>query len=148
LPVYASQILSATEDSGNDREDEDTEPDAPVSAEIARQIAEIMQRPYRKVISSDPEEGFLIEVRDLPGCMTAGETIEDAVGMLPEAMMAGLESVLMAGDPVPEPSVTPEYSGRMLIRMPKSLHCRLIERAHDEGVSANQLAVALLAKRL
>jgi hypothetical protein len=32
--------------------------------------------------------------------------------------------------------------------MPKTLHRRLIERAEDEGASANQLAVALLAKSL
>jgi predicted HicB family RNase H-like nuclease len=44
--------------------------------------------------------------------------------------------------------VVPEYSGRVLVRMPKTLHRQLIERAEAEGVSANQLAVALLAKHL
>jgi len=119
-----------------------------VSPEIARHVEEIMQRPYRKVISGDAEEGFLIEVPDLPGCMTAGETLEEAVAMLPEAMAAWLEGMLLDGLPVPPPSAPPAFSGKMLIRMPKTLHRRLIERAEDEGVSANQLAVALLAKGL
>jgi antitoxin HicB len=124
------------------------DPYAPVSPEIEAQVQEILKRPYRKVISGDADEGFLIEVPDLPGCMTAGETMEEAVSMLPEAMAAWLESVLLAGEAVPEPTVIPEYSGRVLVRMPKTLHQQLIERAEAEGVSANQLAVALLARHL
>ena len=124
------------------------DPYAPVSPEIEAQLQEILKRPYRKVISGDTEEGFLIQVPDLPGCMTAGETIEEAISMLPEAMACWLESVLLEGQPVPEPTPVPEYSGKMLIRMPRTLHQRLIERAELEGVSANQLAVALLAKHL
>jgi len=124
------------------------DPYAPVSPEIEAQVQEILKRPYRKVISGDAEEGFLIQVPDLPGCMTAGETIEEAVSMLPEAMACWLESVLLEGEPVPEPTPAPEYSGRLLVRMPKTLHRQLIERAEVEGVSANQLAVALLAKYL
>lgn len=39
-------------------------------------------------------------------------------------------------------------SGRVLIRMPRSLHQRLLDQAAEEGVSANQLAVAILARGL
>lgn len=124
------------------------DPYAPVSPEIEAQVQEILKRPYRKVITGDADEGFLIQVPDLPGCMTAGETMEEAVSMLPEAMACWLESVLLEGEPVPDPTPIPEYSGKMLVRMPKTLHRRLIERAEVEGVSANQLAVALLAKHL
>lgn len=124
------------------------DPYAPVPPEIARQVVEIMMRPYRKIITGDPEEGFLIQVPDLPGCMTDGDTIEEAVAILPEAMTAWLESVLLHGETVPEPTPEPEYSGKLLVRMPKTLHRRLIERAEVEGVSASQLAVALLARGL
>ena len=124
------------------------DPYAPVSPEIEAQVQEILKRPYRKVITGDAEEGFLIQVPDLPGCMTAGETMEEAVSMLPEAMALWLTVALEHGNPIPEPTPVPEYSGRLLVRMPKTLHQRLIERAEVEGVSANQLAVALLAKHL
>jgi antitoxin HicB len=124
------------------------DPSAPVAPEIEAQVQEIMKRPYRKVISGDADEGFLIQVPDLPGCMTAGETMEEAVTMLQEAMALWLTVALEDGLPIPEPTPVPEYSGRLLVRMPKTLHQRLIERAEVEGVSANQLAVALLAKHL
>jgi predicted HicB family RNase H-like nuclease len=44
--------------------------------------------------------------------------------------------------------ILPSTFVSLLVRMPRSLHRWLIERAQDEGVSANQLAVALLAKAL
>jgi len=124
------------------------DPYAPFAPEIEAAARAMMRRPFRKVISGDAEEGFLIEVPDLPGCMTAGETEAEAVEMLQEAMLLWLMAHLEDGLPIPEPSAAREYNGKMLVRMPKTLHRRLIERAEDEGVSANQLAVALLAKEL
>jgi antitoxin HicB len=124
------------------------DPRAPVDPAIERQAAEIMRRPYRKVISGDPEQGFLIEVPDLPGCMTAGETEAEAVALLPEAMMAWLTVALEDDLPIPEPTPEPTYSGKVLVRMPKSLHRRLAEQAEAEGASLNQLAVTLLARGL
>ena len=124
------------------------DPAAPFSPQVEVQAREIMKRPYRKVISGNAEEGYLIEVPDLPGCMSAGETEAEALAMIHEAMELWIMSALEDGETVPEPTSVPEYSGKVLVRMPKSLHRRLIERAEDEGVSANQLAVAILAKGL
>lgn len=125
------------------------DPAAPFTPEIEAKARAIMQRPYQKVISGDTDEGYLIEVPDLPGCMTAGETVAEAVALLDEAMLLWIAAALEEGLAIPEPSAgRQEYSGRMLVRMPRTLHRRLIERAEHEGVSANQLAVALLAKNL
>jgi predicted RNase H-like HicB family nuclease len=121
---------------------------APFAPAIEAQAREIMRRPYRKMISGDDDEGYLIEVSELPGCMTAGETIAEAVAMLDEAMLLWIGAALEEGKEIPGPAAGREYNGRLLVRMPKTLHRRLIERAEDEGVSANQLAVALLAKYL
>lgn len=117
-------------------------------ATLEAQVEEILKRPYRKVITGDAEEGFLAEAPELPNCFTAGETEAEALEMLREAMSGWLKSSLARGIPIPEPSPPPVASGKMLIRMPKSLHRRLAEQAEAEGVSANQLAVATLARGL
>jgi antitoxin HicB len=124
------------------------DPRAPIDPAIERQVEEIMKRPYRKVISGDAEEGFLIEVPDLPGCMTAGETEEEAVELLRDAMAGWLTVSLERGLPIPEPASEPgdRYSGYISVRMPKSLHRRLAEQARAEGVSLNQWAITLLAR--
>jgi predicted HicB family RNase H-like nuclease len=55
-----------------------------------------------------------------------------------------------AGRPVPPPTVdaAEAYSGKWVLRTPKSLHRGLAEQARQEGVSLNALAVAMLAQGL
>jgi antitoxin HicB len=67
-------------------------------------IRQIAMRPYRKVISGDDVEGYLAEAPELPGCVTAGETIEEALAMLGDAIEGWIESALAAGLPIPEPA--------------------------------------------
>jgi antitoxin HicB len=67
-------------------------------------IALIMQRPYHRVISGEPQGGFLAEVLELPGCVTAGETATEALRNLDEAMALWLACALEDGLPIPEPS--------------------------------------------
>ena len=117
-------------------------------ATLERQVQELLARPYRKVITGDPAEGFLASAPELPGCLTAGETEEEALALLREAMALWFESALVDGDPIPEPTPEPSYNGKVLVRMPRSLHRQLAQRAQTEGVSINQLAVALLAAGL
>lgn len=71
--------------------------------ELRRRAREIMKRPYRKVIRGDAEEGYLGEVPELPGCLTAGATEAEALANLNEAMLAWLMTALEDGIPIPEP---------------------------------------------
>jgi predicted RNase H-like HicB family nuclease len=43
-------------------------------------------------------------VLELPGCLTAGETPEEALSNLTEAMTVWIESALEHGDVIPEPT--------------------------------------------
>jgi predicted HicB family RNase H-like nuclease len=54
-------------------------------------------------------------------------------------------------DTLPEPVNKPqrhEYSGKFVVRLPKSLHAALGQEAEREGVSLNQLVVTKLALHL
>jgi predicted HicB family RNase H-like nuclease len=54
-------------------------------------------------------------------------------------------------DNLPEPDVRSsreEYSGKFVVRVPKSLHAALAAEAKTEGVSLNQLVVVKLAVQL
>ncbi|BDI19664.1 hypothetical protein ANSO36C_54660 [Nostoc cf. commune SO-36] len=50
-----------------------------------------------------------------------------------------------ADDNIPLPSSNDSYSGKLLVRIPKSLHRRLAETSEREGVSLNQYIVSLLS---
>ena len=96
-----------------------------------------------------PEEvgGFTVMVKDLPGCMSQGETLEEAYEMIAEAKELWLEVAHEYGDPIPLPHTMATYSGKTMLRMPKYLHQRLAENAKKEGVSLNQYLVCLLSER-
>lgn len=53
---------------------------------------------YRILLRKEPEGGYTVTVPSLPGCMTYGETVEEAVKMAPEAIEVYLESLKEHGD--------------------------------------------------
>jgi antitoxin HicB len=95
----------------------------------------------------DDDGGFTVAVKDLPGCITQGDTAEEAFEMIAEARELWLEVAHEYGDPIPMPSTEVEYSGKTMLRMPKYLHAKLAESAKREGVSLNQYLVSLLSER-
>lgn len=81
-------------------------------ADQAAEFAELLKRPYRKVIRGEPAKGYLAEASELPGCVTAGATEAEALENLREAMTVWFESVLAHGEPVPEPAAWTTTPGR------------------------------------
>lgn len=95
----------------------------------------------------EKEGGYTAIIRDLPGCMTQGETLSEAMENIEEARELWIETVYETGKKdVPLPSTENEYSGRLLLRIPKSLHRHLSEGAEKEGVSLNQYILSLLSE--
>lgn len=96
----------------------------------------------------DMEEGggWLIVFPDLPGCMSDGDTPEEAVANGRDAVAAWIEAARQAGRDIPRPGELP--GGKFIARIPRSLHIRLAARAKQEGVSMNALVSAFLAESL
>lgn len=91
--------------------------------------------------------GWLVEFLDLPGCMADGATLEEAIAESRDALASYLGALADLGRPIPPPSKqASSASGRWVVQAPRYLHRRLAERARAEGVSLNQLTVALLAE--
>jgi antitoxin HicB len=65
--------------------------------------------------------------------------------MIQEAMQLWLEVALEEGIPIPEPRPEADYSGKFVVRVPRSLHRELVQRAEEEGVSLNQYINVVLA---
>jgi antitoxin HicB len=78
--------------------------------------------------------------------VAAGKTVGAAARLVPDAIDSWIDGALEAGIPVPEPpKADEEYSGRFLVRLTKTLHRRLAERAALEGVSLNSLCLSILS---
>ena len=105
-----------------------------------------MSLPYTIELRRDPDEGWFVQVQELRGCMSQGETREEALAMIQEAMELWLEVALEDGLPIPEPRLEESYSGKFVVRVPQSLHRELVESAAREGVSLNQYINVTLAR--
>jgi antitoxin HicB len=105
-----------------------------------------MALPYTIELSQDPEAGWFVQVKELRGCMSQGDTAEEAVAMIREAMELWLEVSLEDGLPIPEPRSIEDYSGKFVVRVPRSLHRRLVEAAAKDSVSLNQYINVALAQ--
>lgn len=57
---------------------------------------------YTVILIPEEEGGYSVEVPALQGCYTQGETREEAIAMVKEAIEVYLESCKAAGEPIPE----------------------------------------------
>lgn len=66
------------------------------------------QRFYPAVIVQDagdgPGDGYDVVFADFPGCVSSGDTIQQAAAMAAEALSGHIEAMVRDNDPVPEPS--------------------------------------------
>ena len=108
-----------------------------------------MENPgYAMVIDQLPANeggGWLVSYPELPGCIAAGETIAEAVADSLVHMELWLDAKREAGLSVPEPG---NFSGKLLLRLPKSVHSRLAARAAVEGMSLNTLVLSMVSEAL
>jgi len=106
---------------------------------------------YAHVVEPLTEEdggGFLITFPDLPGCMSDGETEEQAIANARDAFSAWMSARAHIGKPIPKPNRHGESAEpvRLMQRLPRSLHASLVARAKAEGTSLNTLVTMLLAE--
>ena len=96
-------------------------------------------------IAEEDGGGFFASIPLLPGCMSDGETLEEAYENIENAKKEWLRSMLERGMIIPEPADQEEFSGKFLVRLPKSLHRTLAQISKREGVSLNQYVASALA---
>jgi antitoxin HicB len=113
-----------------------------------RSVKEYLKLPYTiEIIREEDEEnpGWVARVVELNGCITQADTFEELGEMIEDAMRVWIEVALEDDLPIPEPRPEEDYSGKFVVRVPKSLHRKLVEEAEREGVSLNQYINVTLA---
>ena len=116
-------------------------------SELIDKLENYMKKKYRiEIIEDEDEGGFVASYPDLIGCISSGETIEEAIKNGEEARREWTLATLESGANVPEPFDADEYSGQFRLRVPKSLHKHLAERSKQEGISMNQYCIYLLSQ--
>jgi len=111
-------------------------------------VTDYMRLPYNCVIKRvDDESGsyFHATVIEFDGCQSTGDSFEEAYSELQEAMEGWIETKLANGFKVPLPMKAEKFSGKFVVRLPKTLHAKLALEAAREGISLNQYALYKLS---
>ena len=114
-----------------------------------KNVKDYMELPYNYIVQPIKDESgeyFYARVLELDGCQSTGDTFEEAYNNLKEAMEGWIEAKLEGGFDIPLPVGYDDFSGKFIVRIPKSLHYRLTVEAEQEGVSLNQYALYKLSK--
>ena len=112
-------------------------------------VQEYLKLPYNYIIKPIQDESgayFHASVLEFDGCQSTGDTFEEAYVGLMEAMEGWIETKLECGFPIPKPMDEEKFSGKFVLRLPRSLHRQLAIEAKKEGISLNQYTLYKLAQ--
>ncbi len=113
-------------------------------AAINEAVSVALAAPYTRLLTREEDGGYSTSVLELPGCYSSGDTAEEAMEMLDEAIELWVAVEIEDGHDIPPPSRAVEYSGRITLRLVPSIHERAALLAQHEGVSLNRyLATAI-----
>jgi antitoxin HicB len=112
-------------------------------------MSDIEHRFMVRPLTDDEGGGYLIEFSDLPGCISDGETIEEAIANGEDAQRGWIAAMKEAGRPILPPSVEPteSYSGKWQLR-PEIATSPIGRARQARRGEPNTLAVTLLAEGL
>jgi antitoxin HicB len=73
---------------------------------------------YKIHMHKEEEGGFTVTVPALPGCITYGENVDEAISMAKEAIGLYIEELQERGEAIPDDTNTLEYSINLEVAEP------------------------------
>jgi antitoxin HicB len=115
---------------------------------ISNEELKIDQYPFSiRVWCEEDGGGFLIEYPDIPGCMSDGESPEEAIHNGKDALRCVLLTMMAFGDPIPEPGTVGKMAD-LWSALPAPLRVRLLRQAEREHTRIEDLLPSTLEKGL
>jgi predicted HicB family RNase H-like nuclease len=110
--------------------------------------AEYLKRPYSRVVVPESDGTFRGEILEFPGCIAAGDTAQETLAKLEDVADSWLQSMLARGQQIPEPIEANNYSGKLVLRLSKSVHQKAAVAARLDGVSLNYFIANCVAEHV
>jgi antitoxin HicB len=119
-----------------------------VTVEMGMSPAEYLKKPYGRVVVPEPDGTFRAEIIEFPGCIATGDTAAEALACLEDVAVSWLEGTIAKGLRISEPIENSGFSGKLVVRLPKSLHKKAAHAASRDGVSLNQFIVSCVSEQV
>ena len=117
-----------------------------IDKHLMTQAQQYLALPYARIILPDSDGTFRGEVMEFSGCIATGDTAAETLKALEVAAESWLMAALANQQSIPKPiDDGGEFSGKLMVRIPKSLHKKAARIAERDGVSLNQFIMASVA---
>ncbi len=93
---------------------------------------------------NDGNKIFVIRVNEFPGICSDGNTLEEAMESVREALSLAIEVSLESGDEIPVPVDEREYKGKIAYRTSPRRHFLLAKQARQKKMSLSQILDSLI----
>jgi predicted RNase H-like HicB family nuclease len=110
--------------------------------------SEYLKKPYSRTLIPVGNETYFAEILEFPGCFAEGQSPDEAYRNLEKVAESWIEAALAQGQEIPEPFAIRDFSGRIALRIPKSIHKQSVKFAEMDGTSLNQFFLTAVAARV
>ncbi len=93
---------------------------------------------------SREDEAHIGRCLEFPSLAAHGDTPLSAFEEIRQVVASVLDDLTESGEPVPEPYGDRDYSGKLVLRMPRDVHRELAIKAAEQGISINQYLLSLM----
>jgi len=111
-------------------------------------IRDILKKPYARLLTPAEDGSYTAEILEFSGCYAEGDTAEEAIANLEEAAASWIEAALEQGQEIPSPIAAHGHSGKISLRLAKSIHKQAARFAERDGISLNQFFTTAIAARV
>ncbi|MDD2902637.1 MAG: toxin-antitoxin system HicB family antitoxin [Syntrophales bacterium] len=109
---------------------------------------EYLRKPYSRNLIPVGDGTYFAEILEFPGCFAEGESPEEAYKNLEATAELWIEAARGQGQEIPEPFATRDFSGRIALRIPRSIHKQAARFAEMDDTSLNQFFLTSIAARV
>lgn len=107
-----------------------------------------LKEPYSRVLVPESDGTYSADILEFPGCFAEGKTPNEAYANLERIAESWIEAALEQGQEIPAPIEAHNFSGRIALRIPKSIHKQSAKFAEMDGTSLNQFFLTAVAARV
>jgi predicted RNase H-like HicB family nuclease len=109
---------------------------------------ELLNRPYSRILIPEEDGTYTADMLEFSGCHAEGDTAAEAIKNLEEAAAEWIDAAIDQGQEIPPPMASRGYSGKINLRLPKSIHKQAARFAQRDDVSLNQFFTNAIAARV
>ncbi len=107
-----------------------------------------LSEPYSRTLIPAGDGTYFAEITEFRGCFAEGQTPAEAYTNLERVAESWIEAALSQGQEIPAPFAIHDFSGRTVLRIPRSIHKQAAKFAEMDDTSLNQFFLTAIAARV